>query len=102
MVKLMASLALAATLCESDFKLCSSPVLTNLNAGLGSAIAQNEAVLYKDQASGISFNTWSVDGLTFGMALPSNALTTDATEFVGLLVSSPGRRHPWNNKCEQN
>jgi len=50
-------------------------------------IAQNAAVVYTDRASGIQFNTWSVDGLTFGMALPSNALTTDATEFVGLLVS---------------
>ncbi|KAI1327173.1 carbohydrate-binding module family 1 protein [Xylariaceae sp. FL0255] len=53
---------------------------------------------YTDPKTGIVFNNWIVPdtasgtdetstwgGLTFGMALPSNALTTDATEFIGYL-----------------
>jgi cellobiose dehydrogenase (acceptor) len=47
-----------------------------------------------DPQTGIVFNTWSAStaqtpgGLTFGFAMPSNALTTDATEFIGYLVSA--------------
>lgn len=51
-------------------------------------------VSYTDPGTGITFATWPVpagdtngDGLTFGMALPDDALTTDATEFIGYLVS---------------
>lgn len=40
------------------------------------------------------FDTWEVPdtstsggGLTFGVALPENALTADASEFIGYLVS---------------
>ncbi|KAI0150382.1 fungal cellulose binding domain-containing protein [Xylariaceae sp. FL1272] len=56
------------------------------------------ATVYTDSATGITFDTWIVPntadggtatstwgGLTFGMALPSTALTTDATEFIGYL-----------------
>ncbi|KAH1683685.1 hypothetical protein KXW98_007749 [Aspergillus fumigatus] len=49
-------------------------------------------VVYTDPATGIIFDTWTVPtsqtagGLTFGVALPSTALTTDATEFIGYLV----------------
>jgi cellobiose dehydrogenase (acceptor) len=45
-----------------------------------------------DPGTGIVFDTWPVPssatagGLTFGVALPSNALTVDATEFIGYLV----------------
>ncbi|KAH3601089.1 hypothetical protein KXW46_004168 [Aspergillus fumigatus] len=48
-------------------------------------------VVYTDPATGIIFDTWTVPtsqtagGLTFGVALPSTALTTDATEFIGYL-----------------
>ncbi|EAW14611.1 cellobiose dehydrogenase [Aspergillus clavatus NRRL 1] len=46
---------------------------------------------YTDPGTGITFDTWTMPatgttgGLTFGMALPSDALTTDATEFIGYL-----------------
>ncbi|KAF7586668.1 hypothetical protein BBP40_008517 [Aspergillus hancockii] len=48
-------------------------------------------VVYTDAETGITFDTWSAPagsgtgGLTFGVALPSSALTTDATEFIGYL-----------------
>ncbi|KAK4459122.1 putative cellobiose dehydrogenase precursor [Cladorrhinum samala] len=63
-------------------------------AFLPSAIAQNNAAnTITDSATGIVFNTWGVPqdsaqskgGWTFGVALPSNGLTTDATEFIGYL-----------------
>ncbi|KAI2620597.1 carbohydrate-binding module family 1 protein [Hypoxylon sp. NC1633] len=54
--------------------------------------------LYTDSKTGINFDTWTVPdttdgtggvsalgGLTFGVALPENALTVDATEFIGNL-----------------
>ncbi|ROW04606.1 hypothetical protein VPNG_07433 [Cytospora leucostoma] len=49
------------------------------------------AVVYTDPDTGIVFDTWTVpqsstNGTwTFGTALPSDALTTDATEFIGYL-----------------
>ncbi|KAJ5185980.1 Cellobiose dehydrogenase cytochrome [Penicillium cf. griseofulvum] len=49
---------------------------------------------YTDPDTGITFDTWTVSetlskgGFTFGMALPSDALTTDATEFIGYLLCS--------------
>ncbi|KXX80350.1 Cellobiose dehydrogenase [Madurella mycetomatis] len=53
---------------------------------------------YTDPATDIQFKTWSAEGnsFTFGMALPSDALTTDATEYIGLIrcsianATSPG------------
>ncbi|KAL7627298.1 hypothetical protein AAE478_001487 [Parahypoxylon ruwenzoriense] len=54
--------------------------------------------LYTDSKTGITFNTWTVPdkadggsgvsavgGLTFGVALPGDAMTVDATEFIGYL-----------------
>lgn len=53
---------------------------------------------YTDPASGVIFNTWSVPdrnaggfsgaygGMKIGLALPQNALTVDATEYIGILV----------------
>lgn len=69
--------------------------------------------MYTDPETGIVFNTWSatdgpiqgegygsvsLGGFTFGMALPSDALTVDANEFIGYLVSRP-RQHAsfWSN-----
>ncbi|KAK9425521.1 putative Fungal cellulose binding domain-containing protein [Seiridium unicorne] len=56
------------------------------------AFAQSStAVVYTDPDTGITFDTWPVPttstagGLTFGMALPSDALTVDADEFIGYL-----------------
>jgi cellobiose dehydrogenase (acceptor) len=64
-------------------------------AVLPSVLAQNNApVTFTDAASGIIFNSWGIPnggaqtkgGFTFGVALPENALTTDASEFIGYLV----------------
>jgi len=33
------------------------------------------------------FSTVSLGGYTFGIALPANAMTVDATDYIGLLVS---------------
>ncbi|KAE8352410.1 hypothetical protein BDV28DRAFT_161843 [Aspergillus coremiiformis] len=50
-----------------------------------------QAAVYNDPSTGITFDTWNVagsseaGGLTFGMALPSSALKSDATEFIGYL-----------------
>ncbi|KAK1750876.1 cellobiose dehydrogenase [Echria macrotheca] len=50
-----------------------------------------DAAPYKDASTGIVFKTWSTGTasgaapFTFGMALPSDALTKDATEYIGLL-----------------
>ncbi|KAF9892638.1 hypothetical protein FE257_001040 [Aspergillus nanangensis] len=59
---------------------------------LQSCRAQASApVVYTDPDTGIVFDTWTVPesttaaGMTFGVALPSDALTTDATEFIGYL-----------------
>ncbi|CAJ2514064.1 Uu.00g021830.m01.CDS01 [Anthostomella pinea] len=54
--------------------------------------------VYTDSGTGIVFDTWTVPdtaaggtgvstwgGLTFGVALPADALTTDADEFIGIL-----------------
>ncbi|KAF3058966.1 Cellobiose dehydrogenase [Daldinia childiae] len=70
-------------------------VSLNVQKCLGQASAPT---LYKDSKTGIAFDTWTVPdkadgsggvsawgGLTFGVALPENALTVDATEFIGYL-----------------
>ena len=46
---------------------------------------------YTDAETGIKLSTWSSTSpaaFTFGMALPADALTKDATEYIGLLVGS--------------
>ncbi|KAL2162456.1 hypothetical protein VTH06DRAFT_7369 [Thermothelomyces fergusii] len=61
--------------------------------------AQMTEGTYTHEATGITFKTWTPsDGstFTFGLALPGDALTNDATEYIGLLrcqitdPSSPG------------
>lgn len=54
--------------------------------------AQMSNSTYTDQATGIKFKTWAQDAgaaaaspFTFGLALPSDALTKDATEYIGIL-----------------
>ncbi|KAL2833136.1 hypothetical protein BJY01DRAFT_253629 [Aspergillus pseudoustus] len=62
------------------------------------ALAQSSAaVAYTDADTGITFDTWTVAptssaaGLTFGVALPEDALTSDASEFIGYLsCNNPG------------
>jgi hypothetical protein len=59
-------------------------------------------VTFTDPQTGIIFNSWGIPadspqtqgGFTFGMALPSNALSTDATEFIGYLVRYSWTRVP--------
>jgi cellobiose dehydrogenase (acceptor) len=44
---------------------------------------------YTDSETGIALKTWTAtsgSAFTFGMALPADALTKDATEYIGLLV----------------
>ena len=50
---------------------------------------------FLDTSSGINFTTWSAPldqngngALTFGMVLPPDAATKDATDYIGYLVSS--------------
>ncbi|KAI1775447.1 carbohydrate-binding module family 1 protein [Hypoxylon cercidicola] len=70
-------------------------VSLNIRQCLGQA---SVPTLYSDNNTGITFDTWRVPdtaegsggvsawgGLTFGIALPENALTEDATEFIGYL-----------------
>lgn len=76
--------------------------------GLKSCAAQ-DAGTYTDKATGIQFGTWGVtpdpsdpdaaasSAFTFGMALPPDALTKDATEYIGLLVRE---RQPDRSKLE--
>ncbi|XXH03587.1 hypothetical protein Hte_009992 [Hypoxylon texense] len=58
-------------------------------ATFGTSLAQ-EAVPYTDPDTGIEFATWSQGGQTVGLALPEDALTTDATEYIGILQCSTG------------
>ncbi|KAI0440680.1 cellobiose dehydrogenase [Xylaria telfairii] len=58
-------------------------------ASFRTCLAQ-EPVSYTDPDTGIEFGTWQQGDMTIGMTLPSDALTTDATEYVGLLKCSTG------------
>jgi cellobiose dehydrogenase (acceptor) len=71
--------------------------------GLQTCAAQ-AAQSYTDKATGIQFSTWGVfpnasdpdsvapsAAFMFGMALPGDALTKDANEYIGILVSA---NHP--------
>ncbi|KAH6624220.1 cellobiose dehydrogenase [Chaetomium sp. MPI-SDFR-AT-0129] len=68
--------------------------LTAAAAFVPSVFAQNNAPnTFTDPDSGIVFNSWGIadggaqtqGGFTFGVALPSDALTKDAEEFIGYL-----------------
>ncbi|KAL4864935.1 hypothetical protein BDV12DRAFT_211335 [Aspergillus spectabilis] len=59
------------------------------------SLAQSSTpAVYTDPDTGIIFDTWTVAptssaaGLTFGVALPEDALSTDSTEFIGYLSCS--------------
>ncbi|KAK3373070.1 hypothetical protein B0T24DRAFT_249523 [Lasiosphaeria ovina] len=70
--------------------------LLTLLSWLQHGLAQDDTVTYTDKSSGIVFNTWPNTYMTFGMALPSNALTADATEFIGIITcSSPTQGTGW-------
>ncbi|KAI0478626.1 fungal cellulose binding domain-containing protein [Xylariaceae sp. FL0804] len=73
-------------------------VAAGLNFQLG-LTQSSTATVYTDEGTGITFDTWiipnsaagdtvdtsTVGGMTFGVALPDDALTTDATEFIGYM-----------------
>ncbi|KAI1418705.1 hypothetical protein F5Y13DRAFT_196459 [Hypoxylon sp. FL1857] len=54
------------------------------------ACLAQEATPYTDPDTGIEFGTWAQGGQTFGLALPEDALTKDATEYIGILQCSTG------------
>ncbi|KAI0514464.1 cellobiose dehydrogenase [Xylaria bambusicola] len=58
-------------------------------ATIRTCLAQ-DPVSYTDPDSKIEFGTWQQGDMTIGLSLPSDALTTDATEFVGYLKCSTG------------
>ncbi|KAK3995717.1 hypothetical protein QBC44DRAFT_12461 [Cladorrhinum sp. PSN332] len=70
---------------------------------LQQSAAQLSEGTYTDQTTGIKFKTWAQDAgaasespFTFGLSLPGDALTKDATEYLGILrckiedAASPG------------
>ncbi|KAI3546703.1 fungal cellulose binding domain-containing protein [Colletotrichum abscissum] len=69
----------------------------------GAAAQSPTPVVLTDSKTGIIFDTWSATsaqtagGMTYGFALPQNALTTDANEFVGYLqcASKNGQGTGW-------
>ena len=69
--------------------------LTVIRLVLPSVLGQSSTpTTFTDPDSGVVFNTWGIPnggaqtqgGFTFGVALPEDALSTDADEFIGYLV----------------
>ncbi|KAI8963724.1 hypothetical protein F5Y11DRAFT_135832 [Daldinia sp. FL1419] len=58
-------------------------------ATFGTTLAQ-DPVKYTDPDTGIEFGTWVQGDQTFGLALPEDALTNDANEYIGILKCSTG------------
>ncbi|OLN93072.1 Cellobiose dehydrogenase 6 [Colletotrichum chlorophyti] len=64
----------------------------------GAAAQDGFPTTFTDPGTGIVFNTWTgAAGITYGFALPSNALTTDANEYIGYLqcASKNGQGTGW-------
>ncbi|KAI1845097.1 hypothetical protein JX265_002817 [Neoarthrinium moseri] len=69
--------------------------LTHLVSALLAAVSYIQPGLaqtpYTDAKTGIKFSTWSQgSGYTFGVALPEDALTKSATEYIGILRCTAG------------
>ncbi|RYP53579.1 hypothetical protein DL768_001443 [Monosporascus sp. mg162] len=76
------------------------PLLLAVGSNVRQCLGQSGTpTVYTDPDTGITFDTWIVPdrnsaprgtfgGMTFGVALPSNALEVDADEFIGILISS--------------
>ncbi|KAL4742454.1 hypothetical protein BDV11DRAFT_180893 [Aspergillus similis] len=64
-----------------------------------------DPTVYTDPDTGIVFDTWTVEassssaGFTFGVALPEDALDTDATEFIGYLSCSSSSTSQFTGWC---
>ncbi|KAI1816291.1 hypothetical protein GGS20DRAFT_248754 [Poronia punctata] len=56
-------------------------------ASIRTCLAQDS---YTDPDTGITFGTWEEGDMTIGLALPSDALDTDATEYIGYLKCASG------------
>ncbi|KAL2755480.1 carbohydrate-binding module family 1 protein [Sodiomyces alcalophilus JCM 7366] len=66
-----------------SFSAAGAATLLSAFSLLNGAMAQI-ATPWTHPDSGIVYNTWTTSsGMTFGMALPSDALTNDATEYIG-------------------
>ncbi|KAK4448586.1 cellobiose dehydrogenase [Podospora aff. communis PSN243] len=79
-------------------------VLGALSLGAASVLAQGPlATTFTDAETGIVFNSWGISpestqtrgGFNFGVALPSNGLSTDATEFIGYLECASADAKGW-------
>lgn len=87
---------LAALFAALTGKICTRnkiQVLYSYFAVLQPCLGQDSTpTVYTDPDTGIVFDTWTASnevtngGLTLGLAFPSDALTTDASEFIGYLV----------------
>ncbi|CRG92446.1 Cellobiose dehydrogenase [Talaromyces islandicus] len=74
---------------------CHFTVFFAVSMSLQGCLGQDSTpIVYKDPDTGIVFDTWTASdkvtngGLTLGLALPSDALKTDATEFIGYIQCS--------------
>ncbi|RYP93295.1 hypothetical protein DL770_000584 [Monosporascus sp. CRB-9-2] len=77
------------------------PLLLAVGSNVRQCLGQSGTpTVYTDPDTGITFDTWIVPdrnsaprgtfgGMTFGVALPSDALEVDADEFIGILVIPP-------------
>ncbi|KAL4807494.1 hypothetical protein BDV18DRAFT_135433 [Aspergillus unguis] len=72
---------------------------------LPSLAQSGDPTVYTDSDTGIVFNTWTVEksssaaGFTFGVALPEDALDTDADEFIGYLSCSSAATDTFTGWC---
>uniref|UniRef100_A0A8H7NMC7 Glucose-methanol-choline oxidoreductase N-terminal domain-containing protein n=1 Tax=Bionectria ochroleuca TaxID=29856 RepID=A0A8H7NMC7_BIOOC len=62
-----------------------SSLLLALASFSQNVLGQRAPSTYTDSDTGIVFDTWTESGLTFGFALPTGALQTDASEYIGYL-----------------
>ncbi|KAF7551666.1 cellobiose dehydrogenase [Stylonectria norvegica] len=75
-----------------------SATLLTLMLFLQHGFAQSSAAtVYTDPDTGIIFDTWSSTNMKFGFTFPSDALNTDASEFIGILqcASTGGEGTGW-------
>lgn len=89
MRSLIASALLALAPCKSLPSSGRLPSLTQTVTQLVSA-QSSAPTAYEDPDTGIIFDTWTSPSsdITFGFALPTDALDVDATEYIGYIVSS--------------
>jgi cellobiose dehydrogenase (acceptor) len=81
-----------------------SRVLGALSLGAACVLAQGpDPTTFTDAETGIVFNSWGISpestqtrgGFNFGVALPSDGLSTDANEFIGYLECASADAKGW-------